>query len=415
VIAAAALTAACTSAPSVTLEYHARAESASLPALDVRLQLQSEHQRDGDRYLRAVAATLKTSSEWLGELPRAPLTLIDPPWRSAAAESLPGALILDRTPWLSAPTSMTPELAVARAISRHLWRQRIDAAALPTWFVDGLAEYMARRAVAGLFAADNTGPGYAFLEDRYFGGFVPRFVRIRMLPETDGSPVPEYRARPGVAIVDRPTSAVDARRLTGKSLLMLGTLERWVGRPVFDQLIAEFARLPRSAPPTLADFTRTATDVSGQDLRWLFDEALGSPGVFDYGMESLTSEPEAGGTFVTTLVARRYGDARFTGSSAPPITGFENGRGISVQVAFADGRRRIDYWDGRSPSQVFRYRSGSKAVAADVDPDRTLLLDLKPTNNSVTLNPVTSVAASRWAARWMAWLEHALLTYGALV
>jgi len=321
---------------------------------------------------------------------------------------------MDRVPWWTTRTSMLPELAVARAISRRFWNGRIETAALPPWFVDGLVEYLARRAVVPIFAADNPGPGYAFLEPRYFSGFVPRFVRIRLLPEIDGAPASSYGAAPGVAMSHRPASAADAQRLAGKALLILGTLEQWVGRPVFDQIVAEFAA-GAAAPPTLADFARVAMDISGQDLSWLFDEAFGSSRVFDYGVGLVTSEPDAAGTFTTVVVARRFGEAQFTGASASPLGPFESGRGISLRVTFEDGQQRTDTWDGRAREKTFRYRSPARAVTAVVDPDRILLLDVRRTNNGRSVTPRSGAAASRWAVLWIVWLEHALLSYGALV
>ena len=411
--AVAALTAACAAAPSSPVELHARAEAPSRPAVDVRLLLQPEHQRDQDRYLRAAVATLTTCGEWLGAFPGGSLTLVDPPWRPLPAQP-DGALLMDRVPWWATPTSMMPELAVARAISRRFWNGRIDTTALPTWFVDGLVEYLARRAVVPLFAADNPGPGYAFLAPRYFDGFVPRFLRIRLLPEFDGPPASAYRAAPGVAVSHRPSSSADAQRLAGKALLILGTLEQWVGRPVFDQIIAEFAA-GAAMQPTLADFARVAADISGQDLSWLFDEAFGSSRVFDYGVGLVTSEPEGDGTFTTVVVARRFGEARFTGATAAPLGPFESGRGINLRVTFEDGRQRTDTWDGREREKTFRYRSPARALSAAVDPDRILLLDVHQTNNGRSVTPLAGTAASRWALLWMAWLEHALLTYSALV
>lgn len=411
--AAAALTAACAAAPSSPVELHARAEAPSRPPVDVRLLLQPEHRRDQDRYLRAAIATLTTCGEWLGPFPGASLTLVDPPWRPGPVPP-DGALLMDRVPWWATQTSMLPELAVARAISRRFWNGRIDAAALPPWFVDGLVEYVARRAVVPLFAADNPGPGYAFLELRYFDRFVPRFVRIRLLPEFDGLPAPAYRAAPGVLVSGRPSSSADAQRLAGKAFLILGTLERWVGRPVFDQIVAEFAA-GAAAQPTLADFARAAADISGQDLAWLFDEAFGSSRVFDYGVGLLTSKPEGDGTFTTVVVARRFGEARFTGATAAPVGRFESGRGISLRVTFEDGRQRTDTWDGREREKTFRYRSPAAAVSAVVDPDQILLLDVHRTNNGRSVAPLAGSAASRWALLWMVWLEHALLGYGALV
>jgi hypothetical protein len=281
--------------------------------------------------------------------------------------------------------------------------------------VDGLAEYVARRVVTPIFAVDNLSPGYAFLEERYFHGFVPRFVRIRLTSETDGSPVSAYRAHPHVGAESEPASVAGAQRLAGKVVLALGTLDRRLGQPVFDAVVAEFVAVSRGTQPALEDFERTASRVSGQDLSWFFDATFRSSDVYDYGIERLTSQQNPGGGFDTTVVARRYGEAKFTGSSAPPSGTFESGRGVTVRVSFADGQRRTDYWDGRSLEKLFQYRSAERAVSAVVDPDRMLLLDLHQTNNSKTLTPRAGTAGTRWAARYLVWLENVLLSYASLV
>jgi hypothetical protein len=102
-------------------------------------------------------------------------------------------------------------------------------------------------------------------------------------------------------------------------------------------------------------------------------------------------------------------------SIAPPIEPFESGRGVTLAVSFAGGDRIVDAWDGRAARKVFAYRSSARADSAIVDPDRTLLLDVHRTNNSAMAQPRASSAAARWAARWMVWLQHALLSYAALL
>jgi hypothetical protein len=46
------------------------------------------------------------------------------------------------------------------------------------------------------------------------------------------------------------------------------------------------------AAAAIDDFARVATDVSGQDLGWLLDEAFGKSNVFDYGVAALDSRPD---------------------------------------------------------------------------------------------------------------------------
>jgi hypothetical protein len=265
-----------------------------------------------------------------------------------------------------------------------------------------------------MFQSDNLQPGYAMLEQRYFGGFVPRFVRIRLLPEADGDPLPAYRAIPGVD-VSAPGSPEEMLSLAGKTVLTLYTLERWISRPVFDGVLAEFARSSRGERPTINDFAHVASSVSGQDLTWLFVQTFGGSAVFDYAVAELTSVPRPEGGFDTTVVASRVGDGVFTGSTAPRVGPFESGGGVTLLVTFEDDERAVDRWDGRDTRKTFAYRSPSRAVSATVDPDRTLLLDVNLTNNSKTLAPQTGTASTRGAARWLMWLENALLTYGFFV
>ena len=339
-----------------------------LPPVDVRVDIRSEHARDAARFLTAALATLKMTGEWLGPYPGATLELLEPGRLAAPSSS---AAIIQPVPWLTLPQSMTIELATARAVSGQYWHRRLDGEKLPAWFVSGLVELTARRAVEPLFQVDNLEPGYAFLEARFFGGFVPKFLRIRLTPETDGEPLRAYRANAGAAPAANPATADLARALEAKTILTLGTLDRWVGRPVFDEILAEFVRDSAGRQPSLADFTRVASNVSGQNLSWLFDETLASSARFDYALGQLSSEAGKDGVFLTTVAVQRNGAARFPGASAPPVGPFESGRGITLQVDFADGQRRTDHWDGRGQTRVFTYRSPARALSAAVDPDGT--------------------------------------------
>ena len=399
-------------APATRVDVRAHVDLAPEPPVDLRIVLQPEHARDAERYVQAASSAVRECAKALGRFEARELTLADPAWHGPMLGS--DAIALDRVPWWTTVMSMAPELATARGVSRRCWTKAFDASGLPPWFVDGLAEFTARRAVVPIFEGLANPPGYAILEQRYFGGFVPRVVRIRLMAETDGAPVSAYRAHAAVDVAPQSPSAADSEALAGKTVLALGTLERWVGRPVFDAIVAEFVRASKGRAPRLADFERVASDVSGQELSWFFDQAFRASRAFDYGVEGLASEPDASGAFVTTVTARRYGEARFTGASGTRTGGFDNGRGITLRVTFADGQRRTDWWDGRDERRAFRYQSPARAVSATIDPDRVLLLDLDRTNNSRTLAPKQGAAATRWASLYLLWLEHLLLSYASL-
>jgi hypothetical protein len=412
-IACCALSVASTGCGAPPVEIRGQFEPADGAAVDIRIAVQSEHRRDASKYLRGAVASLATLRPWLGAYPDAMLTIVDPPWH-AASLSASSVVTLPRSPWWSLPTAMAPELAAARGVALRNWETALDGRALPPWFTAGIVEYSARRAVAPLFQGDNLPPGYAMLEPRYFHAFVPWFVRIRLMAESDGDPLPAYRANPR-ANVASPSGEAELASLTAKTVLTLNTLERWVSRPAFDGVLAEFVRASRATQPVLADFTRVASSATGQDLSWLFEQTLGKSVVFDYAVGDLTSVPNPGGGFDTTVVAERLGEGVFSGSSALRVGPFDSGRGLAVRIAFEDGQQIVNTWDGRDARRTFRYHSVSPARSATIDPDRVLVLDTNRTNNSWTLEPRSSVAASLWALRWMLWLEHALLNYSVFV
>ena len=97
------------------------------------------------------------------------------------------------------------------------------------------------------------------------------------------------------------------------------------------------------------------------------------------------------------VVARRVGDGVF------PVT---------VRVVFENNQEVRWQWDGRDRWKMFEVDRPVRAVTAQVDPERVLLLDANYTNNSRSLAPKTNAAARKWSLAWLIWLQDHLLTYG---
>ena len=406
-IAAAALvvSAACTACGGASVELKSRVDAESQPiAIDVILD-QGNH-AVATRVMSAASGAFATLAPILGPLPDSSITILD---RAAAARrASASAIVLDAIPVWTTPQGMAVELDTARAVVRRYWTTAADLRALPDWFVDGLVEYWARRCVTPIFRRVNLGTGYAMLEMRFFGRLVPEVVRIRLEPDQDGEPIDSFRRRPHVDVVSQMPD--ERRALAGKALLTIATLERWLGPPAFDGVLAELARASRRRQVTLDDVFVVISGASGEDVSWLRDQALRSTATFDYAVRSLDSQPLASG-YRTTVIVERRGEAMFAGTNAPQVGPFESGVGLALRVAFADGERIDDRWDGRDLRRTFVYDAPAPAVAAEIDPDAVLALDLNRTNNGATTRPRSVTAATRWSALWAQWLEHLLLTW----
>ena len=85
-----------------------------------------------------------------------------------------------------------------------------------------------------------------------------------------------------------------------------------------------------------------------------------------------------------------------------------------IKVSFVDGTESVVRWDGRDVSRTFRFRGPSRAAAASLDPDRQVTFDGNRLDNARVTPAPTNVPVRKWAARWLVWLQHTMLSYGFL-
>jgi hypothetical protein len=240
------------------------------------------------------------------------------------------------------------------------------------------------------------------LARRYFGGFVPYvFTDIVLRRETDGNRLGSYRAFPKADAQSAPSytyfpSGTASNALSyAKTALWLNTLERRIGWPALQRSMATYFSQWTFKHPKPQDFFAAVTDRGARDLGWYFDQVYRSSDVFDYGVQDLKSTNESG-IFRTSVVVRRYGEAIFP---------------VDVRVTFANGEQVNEEWSGRERWKLYSFERHSRAVSAEVDPGRVLLLDVNYTNNSRTLAPRGREAATKWSLKWMVWLQDLLLSW----
>jgi hypothetical protein len=196
----------------------------------------------------------------------------------------------------------------------------------------------------------------------------------------------------------------------GKPALTLQTLEGLVGDETMIRILRTFARRHRFAHPTTEDFIAVVNEVTGENWRWFFEETFFSSHLCDYAVtprgwfegpdRELVPDPtddgDANGAqpeWESRVTVLRLGEVRMP---------------VEVEVALADGRTIDELWDGRDRWARFRY-TGPKVTVAIVDPEGRIAIDVDRTNNEWTADrgPARR-AATKWAARWMFWLQNLL-------
>jgi peptidase M1-like protein len=380
------------------IERTARFEHPTLPPVDMRLLLQPEHAAQADRHFDATRTTLKYYGEWYGAYPYGHITIIDPAYQSGAGGMEYPTLFTAGTRWLAPERVTTPEGVTVHEAGHQFWYGIVANNEFEdAWMDEGFNTFSTARAIAQVYD-----PNY--LAMRFFGGFVPWvFKDIALSRETEGNRLAGYRRDAESDIQSTPSfryfPGTGGSITYNKTALWLNTLERWIGWPTLQKVLTTHFDRWKFRHPTPAAFFQTANEIAGRDLTGYFDQVYRSANVFDYGVQDLSSGRE-GERYRTNVVVRRYGEAIFP---------------VDVLVTFENGEQTTEHWDGTGRWKLYTFDRPSRAVSAQVDPNRVLLLDVDYTNNSKTLRPQGRRAATKWSLKWMVWLQDQLLAWAALV
>jgi hypothetical protein len=396
------------------IERTQRFEHPGLPPVDMRLLLQPEHDHLAQRHFDAAAATLRYYGEWFGPYPYPALTIVDPPYRSQSGGMEYPTLFTAGTRWLSPEQTNDPEYVVIHETGHQWWQGMVaNNEVLHAWLDEGINEYADSRLQSIAFQ-----PNYPV--QRFFGDFIPwQFRDIPLQRATDTNYMNTFRRAGYRDSLAMPTyllwPGTHQSLSYHKAALMLHTLERMHSWDVMQRVLATFFARWKFKHPTPDDFFAVLNEVTGQDHRAFIDQVYLGSNTFDYAVDRLDSEHIAwrgltdAGAYEAQTLNRLYRTVvvvRRLGSGQLPV---------DVLVTFADGHQERERWDGRMPWQTFTYDRPARAVSAQVDPERVLLLDTNFTNNSRTLEPQRDQAATKWSLRWMVWLQDLLMTYAFLV
>ena len=380
------------------IERKARFEHATLPSVEMRLLLQPEHAGQAERHFDATRTTLKYYGEWFGPYPYGHITIVDPAYQSGAGGMEYPTLFTAGTRWLAPRQVVSPEEVTVHEAGHQFWYGIVGNNEFEdAWMDEGINTFSTARAVAQAYEPN-------FLVLRYFGRFVPFVFRdISLSRESEGTRLAGYRHDAKSDVESTPSfryfPATGGSITYNKTALWLNTMERWLGWETLQRILATHFERWKFRHPKPDDFFRTATEVAGRDLSGFFDQVYRSSNVFDYGVQALTTVRE-GAQFRSNVVVRRYGEATFP---------------VEVLMTFEDGQRVTEHWNGVDRWKLYSYLRPVGILSAEVDPKRVLLLDVNHTNNSKTLRPATSRAATKWSLAWLVWLEDCLLTWAVLV
>jgi Peptidase family M1 domain len=397
------------------LERRTRFDDPGYPPVDVRLLLQPEHAHHAERYLEATKIALRTYGTWSAPYPYPQVTVVDPAYGSASGGMEYPTLFTGGTSIIAPRAIQSPEGVTIHEAGHQFWYGLVANNEFEeAWLDEGFNTYMTSKATDHSLGPEGWGRrGWPFVAP---GVLVPRGAGSRAGLRQGGKA--DVMARKAWTYRDGPSYGLNSY---GKPALVLQTLEGLLGDETMVKVLRTYSRRFRFAHPTTEDFIATVAEVTGQDWRWFFDETFFSSNLCDYAVE-VKSEPArtpAGwfegkdGKLEMKPPARGTED-RKDGPRESVVTVVRKGEvrmPVELVVEFADGRTVSERWDGRDRWARFRYE-GAEVVAAAVDPARKIAIDVDPANNDwISDRGPARRAATKWAARYLFWLQNLLELY----
>jgi len=358
--------------------------SGSAGIVKIHLLMSPGHMSTTPRYLAAVKGTLEKYDEWVGPYPYDRITVVDPPHGGFDAGGMEyPTLITAGTTWDMPKDMLVPEVVTEHEFGHQYWYGMVATNEFEeAWMDEGINSYMEVKVMDALYGKNS------FFKFPFAQLSEDEEQRLSYLSLPDADPLTRLGWK---FINDQSYGGISY----GKTATVLLTLEKMLGEEMMRHVMHEYFLRYRFTHPTGEDFLKTIEDVSGQNLRWYFNQAFYGTQVLDFEIEDAHSdrlnwwEDEKPGTKDQTY--RTYVTVQRKGDFIAPV---------DVLVRFEDGKSVTEHWDGKDRWIRYSYIGKSKLASAVVDPGHTYWLDRDFFNNSYVVKP-DSRATHKLENLWM--------------
>jgi len=350
----------------------------SMGKVKIRLLMQPGHTSQADRHMRIMQKTMKRFDEWYGPYPYKQITVVDPGDLRAGGMEYP-MLITGATTWWMPDGLRLVEQAVEHEFGHQYWYAMVATNEFEdAWLDEGINSYVECKVLDDIFGKDKSA------------------MDLWRITESDISQRRNgYRSAldfdPMARFAYQYINESSWGNVTyGKSATVLYTLEKVIGEETLKRALRTYFMRYRFRHPTKEDFLKTVEEVSGQNLRWFYDQAVYGTNVLDYEIFRAGSgrldwylqkppEEKKGETRYRTMVlVHRKGDFIFP---------------VDVLIKFDNGESVTEHWDGKDRWVRYSYDKKAKLISAEIDPEHAVLLDKNFFNNSYVREEDT---AAKW-------------------
>ena len=368
----------------------------------IKLMIQPEHLEQAERHFYSVKAALNYFEKNLGKYPYPNLTIVDPPFNASGSGGMEyPTFITAGTIWKLPAGLRMPELVTIHEFGHNYFMGLLASNEFEEAFLDeGFNQYFETRIMD-----DTYGLKTAAID--WLGWKIGDFEVSRV----------------GYTGMKNPKSAEIFRKsweyteggYAGytymKTAVVLKTLEGLVGMETMNEIMKTYFERWKFKHPCLKDFIAIVNEVTiknlgrkyGDNMDWFFEQLLYGSDICDYNAQSISNNKTGSkkgkkDLYKSSVILERLGEVKIP---------------VEILVTFNDGKKIIEWWDGKARTKRFEYNCSAKIVSAQIDPFNKNQMDINSVNNSITVEPERGVFR-KYAARALFWLENVMLTVSML-
>jgi len=336
--------------------------------VQMRILMQPAHWSQVGRHEKILRESLEHFESWYGPYPYKTITLVDPESAEAGGMEYP-TFITGDTSWFMPEGLKLPELVIEHEFGHQYWYGMVATNEFEdAWMDEGINSYSEVKVLDSILGK--------------------RTSILNLAGATVGEREMQRGSYASVADLDPiAQKAYDyynnssyAGITYGKTASVLLTLEGIIGEDVMAKAMRTYFMRYRFTHPTKEDSLKTIEEVSGQNLRWYFDQAIYGSQVMDYKVLKAESFPvnwyeekKSASQKDKNTVYRSYVWLQRKGDFVMPV---------EVEIKFDNGEKVREHWDGASRWTKFTYEKKAKIESADIDPDHKIQIDRNDFNNS---------------------------------
>ena len=328
--------------------------------------------------LSSLRFALPRMSRLYGRYPHPTLTVVHPPWHAENACGMEyPTLITSGGPWWASRSGIRMVEGVTVHELGHQWFQGIVASNEAKWpFLDeGVNTYVEASSLGAAY-----GPG-SLLAWPWLTLSDVALRRDEAVSAAHDDPIAQPASR--FASFRSIGALVYARTAT-----VLGTFSRVYGEDALEGALGDYARRQRFRHPEPDELFRAVREKLGEDAADNLHTALFDKGWVDYAVDDLACTESEAPAGVFDRDGKRATSERKTGTEAEWVCRVMLSRHgtlrfpVEVELSFDDGSSERRAWDARESWTSLGHSGKHKIVAANIDPDRKVLLDERFANNA---------------------------------